>query len=261
MDSAASEPVAPFFPMLAQQARCEFWRLMRVPAFSIPVIAFPVLFFALFGLPYAHEKIGNVLVGPYTLASFGAYAIISVALFSFGITVANDRGERTTVLMRATPLHPLAYLAGKVVATLAMCAITLAALFCFGALVGGVHLNAGVWAALVSRLLAGVFPFISLGFAIGYLFGPNSAGAVLQIINLPMSFASGLFVPLANLPALVRAIAPYLPAEHLGQLGWGAVGAPVESPLASLLWLAGYTVVFVAIAVRAYYREETKTFG
>jgi ABC-2 type transport system permease protein len=261
MENAASVRVAPFVPMLAQASRCEFWRLVRVPAFSIPVIAFPVLFFALFGLPYAHDRIAGVLVGSYTLASFGAYAIVSVALFSFGITVANDRGERTTVLMRATPLHPLAYLGGKVIATLAMSAITLVALFGFGALVGGVHLGAAAWFTVVIDLLAGVFPFITLGFAIGYLFGPNSAGAVLQIINLPMSFASGLFVPLPNLPGFVRAIAPFLPTYHLGQLAWGAVGAPVEPRLLSLVWLAGYTIAFMAIAVRAYYREETKTFG
>src|SRR5579863_404338 len=134
--------LAPLLPMLARQSQCEFLRLIRVPAFSIPVIAFPVMFFLLFGLPYATAKIDGISVGSYTLASFGAYAVISVALFSFGITVANDRGEKTTVLMRATPLHPIAYLTGKVIATLAFSAVALAALFVFGAVTGGVHLPA-----------------------------------------------------------------------------------------------------------------------
>src|ERR1700724_794752 len=123
MADAASIRLAPFGPILAAQSRSEFLRLIRVPAFSVPVIVFPIMFYALFGLPFAHEKIAGINAGAYSLASFGAYAVISVALFAFGITVANDRGQKTTVLMRATPLPPLAYLGGKVVATLTFATI------------------------------------------------------------------------------------------------------------------------------------------
>jgi ABC-2 type transport system permease protein len=261
MADAAPTRLAPFFPILAAQSRTEYLRLIRVPAFSVPVIVFPIMFYALFGLPFARQSIAGINAGAYTLASFGAYAVISVALFSFGITVANDRGQKTTVLMRATPLPPLAYLGGKVVATLAFATITIGALFAFGALTAGVRLEPMGWLSLVGRLLIGVFPFITLGFAVGYLAGPNSAVAILQLINLPMSFASGLFMPIAYMPSFVRSIAPYLPAYHYGQLAWGAMGAPVEPLGTSALWLFGFTAIFLAIAVRAYYREETKTFG
>ena len=261
MSAAQQRVLAPLGPVVAAQARAEFLRLIRAPAFSVPVIVFPIMFYALFGLPFAHERVHGISVGSYALASFGAYAVISVALFSFGITVANERGEKTTVLMRATPLHPIAYLAGKVVATLAFSAVALVALFGFGASTGGVHLAAVQWLALAGRLLAGVFPFITLGFAIGYLAGPNSAVALLQLISLPMSFASGLFVPLDSLPPFVRSIAPWLPAYHYAQLAWSTMGAPTEPLATSVVWLAGYTLVFLFVAMRAYYREETKTFG
>src|SRR5580700_6436713 len=109
MATAERPRLAPLLPMIAQQSFCEFVRLIRVPAFSIPVIIFPIMFFAIFGLPYAHAQIEGISVGAYVLASFGAYAVISVALFSFGITVANDRGSKTTLLMRATPINPMAY--------------------------------------------------------------------------------------------------------------------------------------------------------
>lgn len=253
--------VAPAGPMIAAQAKAEFLRLIRVPAFSVPSIVFPIMFFALFGLPFAKESIDGISAGRYVLASFGVYAVVSVALFAFGITVAIERGQKVTVLMRATPLTPWAYLAGKIIATLAFATVAVAALFVFGALTAGIRMPAVDWISLVARLLIGVFPFITLGFAVGYLAGPNSAVAILQLINLPMSFASGLFVPLQNLPAIVRSLAPYMPAYHLGQIAWGAMGAPVEPLATSTAWLAGYTAVFLAIAVRAYYREETKTFG
>ena len=258
---ARAHALAPIGPIIAAQAKTEFLRLIRVPAFTIPVILFPIMFFALFGLPFAHMKVDGISAGAYTLASFGAYSVISVALFSFGITVANDRGQKTTVLMRATPLPPIAYLTGKIIATLAFSTIAVGALFIFGAITAGVRLEPLAWIALVARLLVGVFPFITLGFAIGYLAGPNSAVAILQLINLPMSFASGLFAPLDELPSYVRSIAHFLPAYHYGQLAWNAMGAPTEPLSTSIAWLAGFTAVFLFIAVRAYYREETKTFG
>lgn len=257
----ATREIAPLGPIIAAQARSEFLRLIRVPAFSVPSIVFPIMFYALFGLPFSHEKIGGVSIAAYALASFGAYSVINVAMFSFGITVANDRGEKTTVLMRATPLPPIAYLAGKAIATLAFAAIAVAALLLFGAIAGGIHLAALDWLTLGGRLMVGVFPFITLGFAVGYLAGPTSAVAILQMISLPMSFASGLFVPIDVLPTWIRGLAFYLPAYHFGVLARATLAPPTESLATSLIWLVAYTAVFLAIAIRAYYREETKTFG
>jgi ABC-2 type transport system permease protein len=257
----SARAIAPFFPMLAAQTKSEFLMLARVPAFTIPTIVFPIMFFALFGLPNVHEGFEGTTVGKYMLASFGAYAVISVALFSFGVTVAAERARKMTALMRSSPLRPLAYLGGKTFATLAFALVTLVALFAFGAFVGGIRLEAGQWFALVGVLLLGVFPFIALGFAVGYIAGGNSAVAILNLINLPMAFGSGLFLPLPMLPHLVQQIAPYLPAYHYGQLAWSVVGAGSETPLTAVLWLAGYSVAFLLFALRAYGREQTKEFG
>lgn len=256
-----SRTVAPLLPIVVAQARSEFLRLIRVPAFSLPSILFPVMFYALFGVPFAHESVHGISIARSALASFGAYAVINVSMFSFGITVANDRAEKTTVLMRATPLPPVAYLAGKTIATLGFAALALAVLLAFGAIAGGVRLAPLAWLALDGRLLLGVFPFIAIGFGVGYLAGPQSAIAILQLISLPMSFASGLFIPLQFLPAWIGALAFYLPAYHFAQLAWSTLGTPTESIGISSLWLAGFTTVFVLVAIRAYYREETKTFG
>jgi ABC-2 type transport system permease protein len=68
-------------------------------------------------------------------------------------------------------------------------------------------------------------------------------------------------MPLPQLPTFVRRIAPYLPAYHYGQLGWGAVGAASEPLAVSVTWLAGYTGLFLLIAFRAYQREESRKFG
>lgn len=110
------------------------------------------------------------------------------------------------------------------------------------------------------RLLLGSTPFVFLGFAVGYLARPTSA-AVIQLIYLPIAFASGLFVPLGGLPQIVREIAPYLPTYRYAELAWSAVGANTEPLLTSTLWLAGYGAAFLAAAVWAYRREDVRRFG
>jgi len=182
-------------------------------------------------------------------------------VFGFGIGVATERGLKVDVLMRATPLPPLIAILAKVLNALAYALLSLVVLIAYAIVVGGIRQDLTVWLDMIARLLAGSVPFIALGFAIGYLCGPNVAPAVANLVYLPLTFASGLFMPLPQLPGFVRSIAPYLPAYHYGQLGWSAVGANTERLSVSIAWLAGYTLLFLAIAIRAYQREESRKFG
>ena len=64
-----------------------------------------------------------------------------------------------------------------------------------------------------------------MGLAFGYLIGPNSAPAVLNLVYLPMAFAAGLWIPITQLPDVVQAVAPFLPPYHFAQLALGTFGA------------------------------------
>lgn len=242
--------------------RCEILKLVRVPMFAIPTFVFPIMFFAMFGLPNLGNTIGGIDAGPYILASYGAYSVMSVALFSFGVAIAAERGLGWNKLLRATPLRPMTTFASKVAMALLFGAASLLGLFAFGVVVAGVRMPLLQWIELTGLLLLGMIPFVALGLFIGYLAGPNSAAAVANLIFLPLSFASGLFLPLEFLPEVMQRVAPYLPAYHTGQLGWGALGAGDGKGFGyHLLWLAGYTAIFLALALVAYWRDEGKNFG
>ncbi|MDQ2681223.1 MAG: ABC transporter permease [Candidatus Eremiobacteraeota bacterium] len=252
---------APIAPMFGAQTKIEFLRLFRIPAFSATSLALPIMFYAFFGLPESHQAFMNTTAGRYLLASFGAYAVLTIVLFSFGASVATERGTGATRLMRAAPLRPLAYFFGKIIASMGFGAIALSLLVLFAAVTGGAHLPITMYLTMLVRLLLGSIPFTILGFAIGYLCTLNSAIAVLNLIILPLSFASGLFVPLKELPRFVQIIAPYLPTYHFGQLAWGSVGAAQESWLSAALWLVAYGALFLVIAIRAYGHDEKKEFA
>ena len=253
---------APLLRMLLAQTRCEILMRWRVPAFSLTNLVLPIVFFTFFGLPVAHiVREDGVSIGAYLLASFGAYAVGSVMVYGFGIGVANERGMKIDRLMRASPLPPLVLMLAKVLTALVFSLVALILLIGYGILVGGIHQTPAVWAAIIVRLVVGSLPFIALGFAIGYWSGPNAAPALANLIYLPLSFASGLFVPLNQLPRFVQNLAPYLPSYHYAQLAWSALGAGREALWVSLLWLVGYTALFLTLAVRSYRREERAKFA
>lgn len=248
--------------MFFAQLRCELLMRWRIPAFSITNLALPIMFFTFFALPVARLPYRDgVSVGAYLLASFGAYAVGSVAVYGFGIGVATERGMKVDLLMRATPLPAAVHIGAKLVTALVFSLISLSLLIAYGTLVGGVERDPAVWVAVVARLLAGSPPFITLGFAIGYLAGPHAAPGVANLVYLPLAFGSGLFVPIEQLPGFVQAMAPLLPNYHHAQLAWGALGAGREPLGVSLAWLAFYTAGFGALALRGYRRDAHRKFG
>jgi ABC-2 type transport system permease protein len=258
----STRTVAPLVPMLREQTRAELLRYLRSPIFSVFTLALPVVFYLFFGIPNARYTIAGVPGGAYLLASFASYGVATVMLSTFGMGVALDRGRRMDALMRATPLRPAVFLAGRVIVAVVFGLLALGAVSAFAVVTGGVRMDAGRWAAFAGWLLAGSLPFLALGLAIGYLVSANSAPAVVNLVALPLFFASGIFVPVSQLPHLIGLVAPYLPTYRLGQLAWTAVGAHGMDPLgANLLWLAGYTVVFLVVAARAYRAEESRRFA
>jgi ABC-2 type transport system permease protein len=257
---------APLAPMLLKQTWAEFIKLFRVPAFSTTSIVLPSMFYAFIGLGQAKQPLApglHVTFGAYFLASMALYGVANVMVLGFGISLANERGQKQDLLMQSTPLPAVVFFIAKALSALAIAIIALLVLCAFAAIAGGVTLSASQWLTLTTRAMLCSIPFIGLGFALGYLASPNSAPAVTNLIYLPTAFASGLFFPLHFLPQFLQNVAPYLPLYRGAQLVWDSVGAPVEGGSISTDWLymAGFTVAFFALALWACRRDQGRKFN
>jgi ABC-2 type transport system permease protein len=252
--------------MLAKQSYAEFIKLFRVPAFSTTSIVLPAMFYAFIGLGQAKQSLGHgssVTFGEYFLASMALYGVANVMVLGFGISLANERGQKQDLLMQATPLPAIVFFVAKTLSALVIAFMSLVVLSLLAAGTGGAHLQASQWVTLFGRAMLCSVPFVGLGFALGYLAGPNSAPAVTNLIYLPTAFASGLFFPLQLLPKFLQTIAPYLPLYRGAQLVWDSVGAPTEGGSLSTDWLymGGYTIAFFALALWAYRRDQGRKFN
>lgn len=253
--------------MLWGQTKAEFLQNFRVPEFLIGIVAIPVMLYAMFGLPSAAIKLPEgTAVGALMMASFSAYGILSLAIFTFGIDVANERKGGWLRLMRTTPVPAWVYFAAKFAMALLFAALTLLVMFAVGYVFAGVRMPLERWATSFAVLLLGALSFSSLGFALGYLARPKAASTIGNLVYLPLSFVSGFFFPLGQLPEFVQKLAPYLPTYHFGQLVWGSIGTANDvarftgqtpgEPLQHALWLVGSFGVFGVLAVWGYGRDR-----
>lgn len=250
------------FTIYRTEAHHEFLKLIRIPIFAVSVVALPVMFYVIFGVTFAGGTAGGVGVTTYMLATYGAFGVIGAALFGFGVSVAMERGQGWMRLKRVSPMPPLAYFISKVVMAAAVAAIIVLLLFVLGATVGNVSMTLAHWVSLGLVLVLGALPFSAMGLAFGYLVGPNSAPAVLNLIWLPMAFASGLWIPISQLPPIVQTVAPFLPPYHFAQLALGTIGASEGgSPLIHVAALLGFAAFFLAVAAWGFRRDEGRTYG
>ena len=254
---------ARFGHVLWAESRAELLKQIRLPAYVLPTLLFPAMFYVVFGLAFG----GNPLPGTsttmsaYLVATYGAFGIIGAALFGIGIGVATERAQGWLTLKRASPMPPLAYFGAKVMMAMLFGAIITGVLALLAVTMGNVRLPIASWSALFAALVLGAIPFCALGCAIGYLAGPNSAPAITNLVYLPTSLASGLWIPLEVMPKAIREFAPFLPPYHLSRLALRTLGADSSSALGHMAALAGFTVLFLALALWAYRRDEGKTYG
>jgi len=255
--AAIQRPMTHTLAIYAKEAKYDFLSRLRLPVYSISTIMFPVMFYVLFGLLLnrGHE-VGGVNVTAYMIATYGTFGVMGASLFGFGVGVATERGLGWLQVKRASPMPPFAYFAAKVVTCMAFSAIIVLLLMTLGVAFGGVHFGAAEALKLLATLVVGSVCFCAMGLAIGSFAGPNSAPAIVNLLYLPMSFASGLWIPIELLPKFLQHFAPLLPPYHLGQLALGVVGAGQGATGRHWEALIGFALLCLGIARIGFQRDE-----
>lgn len=230
------------------EAHYEFIRLWRTPAFSLPALLFPAMFYLLFGVLMGR---GNIHAATFLLANYGVFGVMGVALFGFGVVLAEDREHGLLTLKRALPMPRGAYLVAKMAMALLFAAIVSLLLMLLAAGMAGVALAPTQWLMLFVINALGVLPFAALGMWLGTHFSGSSAVGVINMVYLPMSFLSGLWMPLSMFPGVFTTLAPLWPAWHLSQIALKVIDADAGRPwVLHVAVLAAVTAAFFFLALR-----------
>lgn len=239
---------------LAQETRYEFLSRLRQRAFSLSTIGFPVMFYLFFGLTGGHSQIAT-----YLIATYSCFGMVAACLFGIGVTVSQERMQGWLDLKLASPMPRWTYLTAKLASCAAFAMIIVTILLILGISFGGVHITVAQTLELYGITLAGAIPFSAMGVLIALLVPPNAAPAIINLIYLPMTFASGLWIPIRYLPHWMQHFAPVMPPYHYGQLTLAIFGY-AQPGSASHHWsvLAAFTCLMLGGAWWIFARSEAR---
>jgi ABC-2 type transport system permease protein len=250
--------------LFAKEAKYEVLKNTRIPIYAISTIVFPLMFYVLFGIVLTpNNPVNRSQDATYLLATMGTFGVMGTALFGFAVSLAMERGQGWLQVKRASPMPLAAYFTAKLLSAMLFSTAIAVALLTIGFSFAHVRLAPVQVVELVAVLVAAAVPFGAMGLALGYIAKPNSAPAVVNLVYLPLSFCSGLWIPIFLLPKFLQEFARVLPPFHISQLALRAVGMSREtgSIAGHVQALAGFTLLFLGIAVVLYRRDEGQLYG
>jgi ABC-2 type transport system permease protein len=232
---------------------------LREPLGAIGTIAMPVVAFVVLGriagggLARLSPASRSGMLVSVSFPVFSTVLIAISAVLSLVTIISIYREGGILKRLRATPLSPLTILTAHVLVKLLLTATTLVLMV----LVGKRYYPVGVdvpLAGFTLALLISTLSILSLGFLISSIVPTARFAQPLgAIILYPMIAVSGLFVPIASLPPLLRGVARFLPLTYAVSLlqgiwtheAWSAHAGDVAA-------LALAFIVLTAISARVF---------
>lgn len=185
--------------------------------------------------------------------AFFVVAFVGIALF-------REHGWGTWQRLRASPVHPLSLMIGKVVTPFAIILVQHAVLFCVGIEFLDLQIRGSVVAGALVTVSFGLC-LVTLGMAVSAF--SASVQQLNSFVNLGAVLCAGLggaLVPLQTLPGWAQEIAPVTPTywairgyhEVLFRPGVG------EEVLLATAVLSGFTVLFTVLFLVRFRFDERK---
>jgi ABC-2 type transport system permease protein len=234
--------------------RYELLRTLRNRRFFFFSLGFPlVLYFIIGGSNrHNHDFSSTGLSAPlYFMVGLAAFGTMN-AMLAAGARIAGERSVGWNRQLRITPLTTRAYFRAKVLTGYMMAAITLAALYAAG-LILGVSLTGGEWARMTVLILVGLLPFAGLGIMLGHFVTPDSVGPVMGGSTALLALLGGTWFPITG--GVMKKIGEALPSYWLvqaGHVGLGGKGWPTTGWVVVAIWGLG-----AAVSARWAYRRDT----
>ena len=242
--------------LVRAHSRVALLDLFRSPSYVVPTVVFPAMFFALFDLQVARTQ---AAIADFATLAFMAWAVIGVALYQFGVGIAQERGRPWERYQRTLPASALIRFAARILSALVFGALAAACVALVARVFTPIDLTALQWLQVLAYSLAAGVPFVLFGITIGYWVSARAAVPIATAANLLLAYAGGLWMPPQYLPAVVQQISPFLPTRQFAELLWSVVDG--RMPANAIAGLAAYTLLFGVLASLGYRRDERTRYA
>jgi len=189
----------------------------------------------------------------YLVPGILAMSILFLGLFG-SLALVERREKKILKRFGATPISRSRLLMSQVIYRLVLAVVQALIIIAIASLIFKVSVL-GNWLELFGLVLLGTMAFISIGyFAVSRARTVEGAMPIIQLVQFPMLFLSGIFFPVELMPAFMRPIINAMPLTYLGDaFRQIMVDATPLHPLGlDVLVLVAWLVVCVGLAIRLF---------
>jgi ABC-2 type transport system permease protein len=249
----AATPLAAFRMIVINESRIA----RRLPLGLLTGVMLPTVLLVIIGSIQKNRTHLKILGG---LTTFNAYVpiflamvIAALAFYGLPIPLALYRDQGILRRLSTTPVPPAWVLAAQLVINASFAVAELILLLVVAMIGFGIAAPKSVGGLLVALPLsiAGVF---AIGLWVSAIARPRTVGILAAVCFFPLMFFAGLFLPRAEMPGALLDVSNLTPLGAAVQAIQSALldGFP---PIAPLLVLLAYALIFSALAVR-FFRWE-----
>jgi ABC-2 type transport system permease protein len=233
----------------------------RNPRAVVFALVFPVFFLVIFNSIFASSA-GDVSVNGITVpiktyftGGLIAYAIMLNCFSTLLVTLTTQRESGQLKRYRGTPVPSWTFIASLILRSLLLVAVMIVVILVLGSVAYGVDVRGEAILGLVVYAALGTAAMCALGIALS-AFAPNAdaASVIGPFSAVILSFVSGVFIPIDQVPTWLADFGKFFPLYHLAagiqtslgtSSGTGLVGGDV---LSLVIW----TAVGMFVAVRRF---------
>jgi len=183
-----------------------------------------------------------------------AMSLMQLGLFATATPLVSLRQEGVLRRLSATPLPRWQLLVGQILMRLTIGLAQAALIIGLSVVVFHVQIQ-GNYLALAGLVVLGAVTFVAMGYLIAaFSKTVETAGGVSSAVNFPMMFLSGIFFPLALLPAFLAPVVRAMPLTYLADaFRQVSVGSVPDFPIwVDSAVLLAWAVVCTALASRFF---------
>ncbi|MEO3828243.1 ABC transporter permease [Actinomadura sp. B10D3] len=233
----------------------------RNPGVLLDALFMPIIFLLLFVYLFGGAVSGSTHAYlQYVFPGVLVMTMLLAGMLATGLSINTDIKKGVFDRFRSLPIGRSAPLIGIVLGDMLRYVVAAAALFATG-YVMGFRVQTGAASAVAAAGLATALGF-SLGWLnvlVGVLIREEAMVQSVAFLGIfPLAFGTTMVVPAETLPGWLRAWVEVNPVSQAVDAARGLLlGGPVAHPATmTLLWSAGFLVVFGPLAVYAYRRRS-----
>ena len=257
--------------VILHQSRYSLLSVSRDKQAVIFTIVFPIILYVLFASIFGGSDTTDVPGGAtleldaYYAAGMIAYALTAASYTTLAITLTTYRESGLLKRYRGTPVPAWTFIASLVLRSLALVALMVIALGLVAHFAYGVEFRAGSIAGLLVYLVLGTFTFCCLGVALTtFARSTEAASAIAPFSVVILSFISGVFIPIDQIPSWLADIGKIFPLAHLATglqtaLSPSSSGTGLSAENVGVL--VGWGIVGLLVAARTFRWEPRLARG